>query len=172
MNIENNQNQIKEIRQRNLILLKRAIQHDFIDEISDFDREWGGAYVVITSSPERVFNPETDEDWMGRRAACTYVLTQNAIILSKFIDYVGFNIMERQDNYLYGFMALLANDFIRQFGDPDNHTLLLDYIFSGIAFYLSYYNWENGMGNPKNAFDLMRFFLSENISNEEINHIL
>lgn len=109
---------------------------------------------------------------MGRRAACTYVLTKHALILSKFLDYVGNKIMDRQDNFLYGFMALLANDFIRQFGDSDNYNLLLDYIFSGVEFYLSYYNWKNGMGDFKKAFEIMRFFLSENMTDEEIQHIL
>ena len=139
----------------------------------EFNEEWGGSYVIITSSPDRVYNPETDEDdWYGRRSECTYVLTKNSRDLSKFFAYVGDNIMKRCDNYLYGFMALLSKDFIMQFGDIEEYNLLLDYVFSGVAFYLGYFDWESGMGNSKDAFDIMRFFLSQQISDEEIGHIL
>lgn len=165
-------NNLKKIRQFNLLKLKESIDNDSIDGLIDFNREWGGAYVVVTSNPERVFDPEIDEnDWMGRRAACTYVLTKHALKVSKFLSFVDHNVMARQDNYLFGFIALLANDFIKQFGDVDNYTLLLDYLFSGVSFYFSYYDGESGMGNSRKAFELMRFFLSEKTSDEEIRHI-
>lgn len=164
-------NNFKEFRQYNLLKLKDAIDNDFIDGLVDFEKEWGGAHVVVTSNPERVFDPKRDEDWMGRRAASTYVLTKHALKVSKFIKFVDCNIMARQDNYLFGFMALLVNDFLKQFGDVDNYSLLLDYLFSGVSFYLSYYDWESGMGNSKKAFELMRFFLSEKTSDAEIKHI-
>lgn len=173
MNKKSNQNHSKETRQENLLALKRAIDAESIDDITEFDGEWGGAYVVITSSKNRIFNPETDEDdWYGRRSQCTYVLTEKSDALSKFFAYVGESIMERRDNYLYGFMALLANDFIRQFGDADEYRPLLDYVFSGISFYLGYFDWQSGMGNAEEAFKAMRFFLSDKISDDEIRHIL
>lgn len=49
---------------------------------------------------------------------------------------------------------------------PDNHAL------SRVSFYQGYLNWESGMCNPKDAFNMMRFFLSEQISDEEIHYIL
>lgn len=173
MNKKNNQNHSKETRQENLLALKRAIDTISIEDIVEFDGEWGGAYVVVTSSKDRIFNPETDDDdWYGRKSQCTYVLTKNAEALSKFFAYVGESIMERRDNYLYGFMALLANDFIRQFGDADEYNPLLDYVFSGTSFYLSHFDWQSAMGNAEEAFKAMRFFLSDNISDEEIRLVL
>ena len=47
-----------------------------------------------------------------------------------------------------------------------------DYTLSGVSFYQGYLNWESGMCNPKDAFNMMRFFLSEQISDEEIHYIL
>lgn len=172
MNTNDNQNHLKETRHENLLTLKRAIDNHSIDEINEFDGEWGGSYVIITSSPDKIPNTETDEnDWYGHESSCTYVLTKNSNELSKLFAHVGEKIMEERDNYLYGFMALLANDFIGQFGDAHEYDLL-DYLFSGLSFYLGHFNWESGMGNPKNAFNMMRFFLSEQISDDEISHIL
>ena len=48
----------------------------------------------------------------------------------------------------------------------NNHAL------SGVSFYLGYFDCESRRGNPKDAFNMMRFFLSEQISDEEIHHIL
>ena len=141
MNRKNNQNHLKETSQENLLTLKRAIDSNSLDDLVDYSREWGGAYVVITSSQDKIFNPETDEDdWFSRKSQSTYVLTKNSIPLSKFFIYIRVKIMERRDNFLYGFMALLAKDFIRQFGDTDEYNLLLNYVFSGVSFYLGYFD--------------------------------
>ena len=172
MNKKDNQNHLKENRYENLLTLKRAIDNHSLDEINEFDGEWGGSYVIITSSPDKIHNRETDgDDWYGHRSSCTYVLTKNSYELSKLFAYVGEKIMKRRDNYLYGFMALLAIDFIGQFGDTRKYKIL-NYVLSGVSFYLGYFDWESGMGNPKNAFNIMRFFLLEQISDEEIRHIL
>ena len=172
MNRNDNLNHSKEIRHENLLTLKRAIDNHSIDEINEFDGEWGGSYVIITSSSDKIPNHETDEDdWYGHESSCTFVLTKNSNELSKFYAHVEEKVMEERDNYLYGFMALLANDFIGQFGDTYEYNLL-NYIFSGLSFYLGYFDWESGMGNPKDAFNMMRFFLSEQIPDEEIRHIL
>ena len=163
----------KVTRQENFLTLKRAIDNDSIEYLVEFNKKWGGAYVIVTSNPKMVFNPETDEDdWFGHRSSATYVLTQNAVILSKFLRFIDCNVMASQDNYLFGFIALLANDFIRQLGHLKDSKPILEYLFSGVSFYLSFYDWENGMGNSKKAFEFMRFFLSENISDDEIRHIL
>lgn len=152
----------------NLLTLKKAIDNDSFKDLELPNKEWGGAYVIITSSPENVFNPETDEDnWMGNKSQNTYVVTQHSLILSKFFHYVKDNIMIDRDFHLYGFMALLANDFIKEFGDDVDCKYLLDYIVSGIAFY--YNALETGMDGS--LFRVMRFFLSENISDDEIRHI-
>ena len=128
MHMKNNQNHLKETRQENLLALKRAIDSNSINALTEFNGEWAGAYVVITSSPDRIYNPETDgDDWNGRRSECTYVLTKDSKELSKIFAYVGDSIMKGRDNYLYGFMALLANDFIRLFGDNYKSSLLLEY---------------------------------------------
>ena len=111
--MKTNQNHLKETRQNNLLALKKTIDNNSFEELISEDKDWGGAYVIITSSPERVFNPETDkDDWFGRRSSCTYVLTKHSMILSNFFYYVRDNIMGDTDNYLYGFMALLAKDFM------------------------------------------------------------
>lgn len=173
MNMKFNQNHSKEIKPENLLALKEAIDSNSINDLIEFNKEWGGAYVIITSNPDKVFDPEKDEeDWFGRKASCTYVLTKHSIALSKFFKYVDESIMVETDYYLYGFMALLANDFIKEFGDSEDYSLMLNYIFSGVLFYLKYYDGKSAMGNPKKAFKLMKFFLSEKTSDEEIKKIL
>ena len=107
----NNLNHSKEIRQKNLLALKGAIDSNCLNEIVEFDGEWGGAHVIITSSQDRIHDLKTDgDDWCGRSSECTYVLTRNSKDLSKLFAYVRDDIMEERDNYLYGFIALLAND--------------------------------------------------------------
>ena len=51
-----------------------------------------------------------------------------------------------------------------------SHTL--DNRWTWDTDYLSYYDWESGMGDSKKAFEFMRFFLSQKTSDEEIRHIL
>ena len=146
----------KEFRLENLLNLKRAIANGSFKDLDTPNNEWEGAYVIITSCKDRVANSTHEED--------TFVLTKHSAILSKLFYYVKENIMGERDFYLYGFMALLANDFIKNFGDINDYTLLLDYISSGIAFY--YKSAGNDM------FQVMRFFLSSNINDEDIKHIL
>ena len=155
-------------RHENILALKRAIDDGSFTEMVLPDMEWGGAYVIITSSPDRVFDPETDEDnWIGNRSQDTYVVTRHSMMLSGFFHHVKDNIMMDRDYYLYGFMALLANDFLREFGDGVDCRYLLDHIVSGISFY---YNAME-TGGDEHRFEMMRFFLSENISDEEIRRI-
>lgn len=104
----------KEIREKSLINLKNAIDLGSIGELIKPSEEWGGAYVIITSSEEKFDNlKNNNEDFYGRNTQDTYVLTRHAEILSGLFYYVKENIMSSRDNYLYGFMALLANDYIR-----------------------------------------------------------
>lgn len=84
----NNLNHLKETRQENLLDLKRGIDNKSLNEIVEFNGEWSESYVIITSSQDKIYNPETDEnDWYGRQSECTYVLTKNSKALSKFFAY-------------------------------------------------------------------------------------
>ena len=146
----------KETRIENLDALRRAIDNRTLLELPTPNNEWGGGYVIITSSEENLKNFRIDD--------VTVVITQHSMILSKLFHYVKENIMVGRDFYLYGFMALLANDFIRQFGDLNDFNPLLDYVVSGISFYCQC--------DVTEMFDMMRFFLSDNVTDEEINKIL
>ena len=161
----------KEIRQENLLTLKRAIIDGSFEELAKGNTEWGGAYVIISSSAEFIERHKNEAEETYVNSQDTYVLTQHSIILSNLFDYVKENIMKGRDFYLYGFMALLANDFIRQFGDAEDYTLILEYVVEGISFYCKFNDWECGMDSNL-AFEIMRFFLSEQISTSEIKHIL
>lgn len=167
-------NQInKESKLKNLANLQVSIGDGSFKNLETPNTEWGGAYVIVTSSPEKVFNPETDEDdWYGHNSATTYVLTNHSILVSKLFYYVKENLMDGKDNYLYGFMALLANDFIMEFGDPESPEPLLNYICLGVSFYLNHFGWENGMVKSEKAFKMMKFFLSVKTSDEAIKKIL
>ncbi len=153
-------NQItKEIKEENLKNLKIIINNENYDKLSPNNIEWGGGEVVITSNPERIFNPETGEnDWFGRKTACTYVLTKHALILSKFFYYVDENLLTGSDYHLYKFMAFLAIDYINEFGD-DNANQLLNHIYYGLKAYLKYYNWEIAKKDTISKF--MAFFLTD-----------
>lgn len=162
----------KEQREENLIKLKNAIDLGTIDELIRPTPEWGGAYVVITSDENDVFDPERDEVyWADKRPLITYVVTKHAKRLSGLFEYVKMNILESRDAFLYGFMALLANDYLKNYGDDDNHVPMLKYVIDGIYGYFLYYDWENGMGNSQEAFDVMRNYLSDKTSDDEIQKI-
>ena len=162
----------KEQREENLIELKNAIDLGTINKIIKPTIEWGGAYVIITSDEKEVFNPETDKVYWGdRRPAITYVLTKHAKTLSGLYFYVKHKILDSRDAFLYGFMALLANDYLKLYGDDDDYVPMLKYVIDGIYGYFLYYDWENGMGNHQEAFDVMRNYLSEKTSDEEIRKI-
>lgn len=161
-----------EQREKNLINLKNAIDLGNIDEIIKPTNEWGGSYVIITSNEKDIFDSETDEDdWYGRKSQDVYVLTKHAKILSGLFYHIKENILGDRDNYLYGFMALLANDYLRLYGD-DDCLLMLKYIVDKIYGYFLYYNWEVGMGDSNEAFDVMRNYLSSEIKDDEIKKIL
>ena len=162
----------KEQREENLIKLKNAIDLGTIDNLIRPTHEWGGAYVVITSDENEVFNPETDEVyWADKRPLITYVVTQHAKMLSGLYYYVKLNILDSRDAFLYGFMALLANDYLKIYGDDDYYVPMLKYVIDGIYGYFLYYDWENGMGNETEAFDVMRNYLSDKTTDEEIKKI-
>lgn len=163
----------KEVREKSLINLKNAIDLGSIDELIKPAEEWGGAYVIITSSEEKFDNLKNNsEDYYGRNTHDIYVLTRHAKILSGLFYYVKENIIGSRDNYLYGFMALLANDYIRQNGESEDYSEFLEHIIQKIYAYFEYYSWENGMGNSEEAFDVMRHYLSDEISDDEIKRIL
>ena len=162
-----------ETREKNLINLKNAIDLGTIDEIIKPTKEWGGAYIIITSSEEKLLPSESDEmDFYSRREQDTYVLTKHSRELSGLFYYVKENVLGQRDNYLYGFMALLANDYIKQNDEPKDYVPFLEYIINKIYAYFLYYDWGSGMSNSDEAFDVMRYYLSENISDEEIKKIL
>lgn len=162
----------KEQREKNLINLKNAIDLDKIDDIIKPTTEWRGAYVIVTSNEKDIFNPETDEDdWHGRKSQDIYVFTKHAKILSGLFYYIKENILSDRDNYLYGFMALLANDYLRLYGD-DDYLHLLKYIIDKIYGYFMYFDWEVSMRDSKEAFDVMRNYLSDKTTDEEIRKIL
>ena len=142
--------------------LENIIENGELDEINTC-KEWGGAYVIITT--------QAPDKMTGRMENDTFVITKHAEILSKLFCYVKDNFMKTADNYLYGFMALLANDFIAQNSD-ENPQEMLKYIFKGISIYLIYYDFENSMGDSAKAFNLMKLLLSENTSDEDIKKIL
>lgn len=145
-----------ESKLENLAVLKRTIGNGSFNCLNTPNVEWGGANVIITSCKDRVKNSTHDND--------IFVLTKHSIELSKLFYYVKENIMDKRDFRLYGFMALLANDFIEEFGDLNDYTLLLNHIISGIAFYYLF--------PGEDMFNVMRFLLSYNIHDGDIKHIL
>lgn len=162
----------KQQREKNLIALKNSIDLGTIDDIIKPTKEWGGAYVIITSSEERVFDPENDkDDFYGHRSQDLFVLTKHSEILSGLFYYVKENILGKRDNYLYGFMALLANEYLRTSGE-DDYIQLLKYVIDNIYGYFLYFDWEVGMDDSKEAFDVMRNYLSDEISDDEIRKLL
>ena len=145
-----------ESKLENLAALKRAIYNGSFKCLNTPNTEWGGANVIITSCRDRVKNSTYDND--------IFVMTKHSILLSKLFHYVKENIMDERDFRLYGFMALLANDFLEEFGDMNDHTPLLNHITSGISFYYLF--------QGEDMFQVMRFLLSSNISDDDIKHIL
>lgn len=87
----------------------------------------GDAFVIITSKKESVHNSTHDE--------VIFDLAKKSKILSKIYYYIKEYLMVEMDFFIYGFMALLANDFMKEFRDMDDYTLLLNYIASGIEYY-------------------------------------
>ena len=84
-----------------------AIDLSTIDELIRPTHEWGGAYVVITSDENEVFDPERDEVyWADKRPLITYVVTKHAKRLSGLFEYVKMNILESRDAFLYGFLLM------------------------------------------------------------------
>ncbi|MBR5503271.1 MAG: hypothetical protein IKV87_02325 [Methanobrevibacter sp.] len=172
MNENQNDEKDMQVQKENMSRLKEAIENRSIENMFPLNGEWGGAYVIVTSDEKKVFNPETDEDnWYGHRGQCTYVLTQHAKILSDIFYYVRDNIMNGRDIFLYGFMALLANDYIRQFDDPEDPYGLLDYVANGVEAYYQFINWEIWEVDSKELFKFMRSYLSLEITDNEIRHI-
>ena len=161
----------KEQREINLINLKNAIDLSTIDEIIKPTNEWGGAHVIITSSKEHIIKLETGDDWYDHKSNDLYVLTKHAKMLSGLFYYVKENVLDNRDNYLYGFMALLANDYIRKYEDDDFYHLL-KYVIDKIYAYFLYFNWEVTMNDSEAAFDVMRNYLSDKTTDDEIKKIL
>ena len=173
MNENQNDEKNMQVQKENLSRLKEAIENRSIGNMFPLNREWAGAYVIVTSDEKEVFNPETDKDnWYGHRGQCTYVLTQHAKILSNIFYYVRDNIMNGRDFHLYGFMALLANDYIRQFDDPEDPYGLLDYVANGVGAYCQFIYWEERKLDYKIVFKFMRSCLSREITDNEIMHVL
>lgn len=156
-------NIIKESRERNLVNLKNSIDLGTIDEIIKPTDEWGGAHVIITSSNEKALNHDAND-------IC--VLTRHSQILSGLFFYIKENILFDRDFFLYGFMALLAIDYLRQNGESDDYNPFLKYVIDNIYAYFLYFNWESGIKDIGESFDVMRNYLSDEISNNEISKVL
>ena len=153
----------KESRERNLVNLKNSIDLGTIDDIIKPTDEWGGAHVIITSSNEKASNHDAND-------IC--VLTRHSQILSGLFFYVKENILIDRDFFLYGFMALLAIDYIRQNEESDDYNPFLKYVIDNIYAYFLYFNWESGIKDISESFDVMRNYLSDEISNNEISKVL
>lgn len=138
-------------RKDNLVKLKKILDNENFENYIT-EECWGGADVMITSDPNRVFNPETDEDdWFGRRSSTTYVLTKNANALSGLIFYVKDNIMKYygKDLFLYDLIALFANNYIEKVGDYDDYYPLLRYLYKGIEEYCYLFYWPHDKKSTK-----------------------
>lgn len=161
----------KKQRQENLENLIKAIDNDSICQILEPCEEWGGAKVIITSDEEKIVYPNIDYDFHSSSFGDLYVLTKHADILSGLFYYVKDNVLEKRDNYIYAFMALLSIDFIRQNGDGDVISLL-EHVILNIRHYFEYFDWESGMGKSDTVFNLMRYYLSRAISSRDIRFML
>lgn len=69
-------------------------------------------------------------------------------------------------------MALLAIDYLRQNEESDEYNPLLKYVIDNIYAYFLYFNWESGIKDIGESFDVMRNYLSDEISNNEISKVL
>lgn len=130
-------------RKENLARLKEILDNENFENYIT-DECWGGADVMVTSDPGRVFNPETDEDdWFGRRSSTIYVLTKNANALSGLFFYVKDNIMKGygKDLFLYDLMALFSKNYIEKVGDSDDYYPMLRYVYKGIEEYCYIFYW-------------------------------
>ena len=162
----------KEQQEKNLINLKNAIDLGSIDQLIKPCDDWGGAYVIITSSEEKILNLKKDDGFYSHSNEDIYVLTKHARILSGLFYYIKENVLEDRDNYLYGFLALLANDYLRLYGESNDYIPLLKYIIDKAYGYFLYFDWKVSMRDSQEAFDVMRNYLSNEISDNEIRKIL
>lgn len=146
-----------------------GIEKDSIDSLFEDSGEWGGAHVIITSDEEKAMELMKGEE--DSKSGDLYVLSQNSESLSGLFNYVKENVMPVRDNYLYAFMALSAIDFIRRYGDDDSISLL-KYIVQNIKGYLAYFDWKSAMGDKGEAFKVMRYYLSSQVTDDEISFML
>jgi len=84
---------------------------------------------------------------------------ENLLTLKRAIDNNPFDKIMEFNREWDGYYIIITHS-------PNNH------VFSGVSFYLGYFDCESQMDNQKDTFNKMRFFLSEQISDEEIHHIL
>lgn len=151
---------LKETKEKNLINLKNSIDSGTIDTIIKPAEEWNDAYVIITSSKEKSVNIDSKE---------IYVITKHSTILSALFYFFKENILESDDYFLFGFMALLAIDYIRQNDESDDYVPFLSYIIDKIYSFFSYCDWNYNL-KEIDRFDFFRYYLSSNISNNEISN--
>lgn len=149
-------------KKENLINLKNAIGEGKVEDVLAPAEEWGGAYVIIKS--------DKDDSEAGHPGDII-IKTQYADMLSGLFFYAKENLMEGPDNYLYGFMALSAIDYMKANGDNDLNGLLA-HIVKNVESYLECFGWKNSMGNPDVAFKTMKGILSDEMSDDEIKTIL
>lgn len=162
----------KEIRQENFRILRKAVDDRSICNVIQPSEDWGGAHVIITSDEEKVFLKKIDkDDFYSRRSGDLYVVTKESAILSGLFRYVKENVLSGPDNYLYAFMALSANDFIKQNGD-DDCLGLLSHVIDNAFEYMEHFGWENSMGDSDCAFEVMRKLLSDATGDDDIRFML
>ena len=156
------------MRKDKLLTLKKSIDKKTFDQFITLEKEWNDSYVIITSSPDLIMNHKNNLS--NHKFACTLVITKNSAILSNFLNYVSKNIMINKDFYLFKLIAILSNDYIKQYGDMDDYYPLLNHLINRIYYYCKFYEYE--WADANSIFKFIRLLASENISDEEINQAL
>ena len=162
----------KSVNPENFKDLKKAVYNSSIDKVIKPRKDWGGAYVIITSDDKKAISNNADgPDFYSRGPNDLYIATMNHDMLSGLFYYVKENVLSSPDNYLYVFMALSAIDYIRQYGDGECH-LLLSHVVDNAYIYLESFGWKCTMEDSNLAFEVMRSHLSDSLSDEDIKFML
>ena len=171
MNDEMNTQMDTILRKTNLLDLLNAIENGSVEGLIRPTEGWGGANVLIATSKEELLSPPRSYNFERYAHSDTLVFTKHSAILSGFFYYIKNNVMYGRDFYLYGFMALLANDYLKQKGDSDDYIPLLSYVAKGVKAYLYLFNWEDGAYHREEFYHFLKTYLSDNMSDEEIKKI-
>ena len=159
------------LRKANLLDLLNALDNGSVEGLIKPTEGWGGAKVLIASSKDELLNPPRSYDFERYADSDTLVFTKHSAILSGFFYYIKNNVMYGRDFYLYGFMALLANDYLKQYGDSEDCIPLLSYVAKGVEAYLYRFNWKDGSCQRKEFREFLKTQLSDNMTDEEIRKI-